>query len=238
MPEPRAEPVIQVTGLVKDYSGLRPLRMQSLTVRPGERVSISGLDATAAEVFVNLLNGAIVPDQGEVRVFGRPTTDIADETAWLAFLDRFGIVTPRAVLLEGQTVLQNLVLPFTLDIDEVPADVLQKTRELSALVHLGDEWLERRVGDAPAAVRMRIHLARAVALGPELLLLEHPTAQIERGHVKAFATTVRDVIGARRLTALAVTQDDAFADVVADRAYRLQGGTGELATTRGWRKWF
>jgi len=238
MVEAPATPVIQVSGVTKNYSGLRPLRIQSLSVRRGERVSISGLDATAAEVFVNLLNGAIVPDQGEVRVFGRPTTDIADENAWLAFLDRFGIVTPRAVLLEGQTVLQNLVLPFTLDIDAVPADVQHKTRELAALAQIGKEWFDRRVGDAPASVRMRIHLARAVALGPELLLLEHPTAQIEPEHVKAFATTVRDVVAARHLTALAVTQDEGFSDVVADRAYRLQGGTGALATTRGWRKWF
>jgi putative ABC transport system ATP-binding protein len=238
MAEPRPGPVIQVTGLIKNYSGLRPLRVQSLTVGAGERVSVSGLDATAAEVFVNLVNGAIVPDQGEVRVFGRATTDIADEAAWLEFLDRFGIVTPRAVLLEGQTVLQNLVLPFTLAIDAVPADVQHRTRELAALTGIGDQWLDRRAGDAPAQVRMRIHLARALALGPDLLLLEHPTAQIEPAHVKAFAATVRDVVVARRLTALAVTQDDAFADVVADRAYRLQPGTGVLATTRGWRRWF
>lgn len=237
MAEAQATPVIQVTGLIKNYSGLRPLRMQSLTVGASERVSISGLDATAAEVFINLVNGAIVPDQGEVRVFGRPTTDIADENAWLAFLDRVGIVTPRAVLLEGQTVRENLVLPFTLAIDAVPADVQHKTRELAALTGIGDEWLVRRAGDAPASVRMRIHLARALALGPELLLLEHPTAQIEPAHVKSFATTVRHVVVTRRLTVLAVTQDDAFADVVADRAYRLQGGTGALTSTRGWRRW-
>ena len=237
MAHPTSPPVIEVTGLIKDYSGLRPLRLQSLVVRAGERVAISGLDATAAEVLVNVLNGAILPDSGEIRVFGQSTADIADETAWLAFLDRLGIVTPRAVLLQGQTVLQNLVLPFSLAIDAVPAEIEAKARDLAALAQIDAQWLAHRVVDAPALVRMRIQLARAVALSPALLLLEHPTAQIEPSHVKAFAVTVRHVLDTRRLTALVVTEDEVFAGVVADRAYRLHGGTGALTTTRGWRRW-
>jgi ABC-type lipoprotein export system ATPase subunit len=230
--------VVEVTGLVKDYRGLRPLRLGSLRLSEGERVAISGLDATAAEVLVNLLNGAIVPDQGQVRILGRVTAEIENENGWLEFLNHFGIVTPRAVLLPASTVQQNLALPFTLAIDELPPDVDRRTRDLARLTGIEDRWLGQAMVEAPAAVHVRVHLARALALGPEILLLEHPTAQIDPADVRAFATTVRDVALARRLTLLALTEDRVFADVVAERAYRLQPGTGALTAARGWQSWF
>jgi ABC-type polar amino acid transport system ATPase subunit len=231
-------PVIEVVNLVKDYHALRPLRLKSLSVAEGERVAISGLDATAAEVLVNLLNGAIVPDQGEVRILDRPTTAIDNETGWFEFLNHFGIVTPRAVLLSASTVQQNLALPFTLAIDDLPREVEQRTRELARLTGIEERWLGQAMVEVPPVVHMRVHLSRALALGPQILLLEHPTAQIDPADVRAFAATVRDAALARRLTLLALTEDRVFAEIVAERAYRHQAGTGALVSTRGWRSWF
>jgi glutamine transport system ATP-binding protein len=232
-----AEPVIELRGVVKPYQGLRPLRVKALRVGPGERVAISGLDAVAAEVFINLINGAILPDEGEVRIFGRHTADIQSEVEWLASLDRFGIVTQRAVLLDGASIQQNLALPFSLEIDALGQDVLDKTATLARAAGIGAEHLGRAAGLAPPDVRMRAHLARSLALDPDVLLFEHATAGLPRESVPAFARTVCDVVTQRRLALVAVTEDTAFADVVAERAYRLQGGTGELVNARGWRRW-
>ena len=66
-------PVLQICDVSKQYSGLRPLRVRELTVAAGDRVSIGGLDAGAGELLVNLVTGASVPDQGDVRVFGQRT---------------------------------------------------------------------------------------------------------------------------------------------------------------------
>ena len=73
-----AEPVLSIRGVRKQYNALRPLRINQLDVAPGERVALSGLDAGAAEVFVNLVTGASVPDEGDVRVQGQSTAAIAD----------------------------------------------------------------------------------------------------------------------------------------------------------------
>ena len=110
-------PVVEIAGLAKGYHGLRPLRVQSLAVEPGEAVAILGLDAPAAEMLINLLTGAMLPDAGEVRVFGRSTASIADSAEWLGVVDRFGLVSARAVLLEPLSVVQNLAMPFSLDIE-------------------------------------------------------------------------------------------------------------------------
>jgi ABC-type branched-subunit amino acid transport system ATPase component len=57
-----SEPAIQITGLRKNYGALRPLRIASLAVAPGERVAIGGIDAAGAELMVNLVTGASLPD--------------------------------------------------------------------------------------------------------------------------------------------------------------------------------
>lgn len=232
-----APPVIEITGLVKDYKGLRPLRLASLTVQDGERVSVGGIDATAAEVLVNLVNGAILPDQGAVCVFGQDTVDIGNETDWLASLERFGLVSPRAVLLDGATLLQNLALPITLDIEALADDVRAQVEALAHRVGIDHDWLERLAGDAPADVRMRVHLARAIVLNPQVLILEHPTLGVPPDVVPAFAQDVLRVVAPERLTVLAVTNDDVFSGVVAQRAYHLHAATGQLVSARGWRRW-
>ena len=123
-------PVLLMTGVSKTYNALRPLRIASLVVA-GERVSLGGVDAGAGELLINLVTGASVPDKGDIRIFGRLTTDIANGEEWLTLLERFGIVSPRAVMLEGSTLLQNLAMPFTLEIDPVPAEVVAKVQALA-----------------------------------------------------------------------------------------------------------
>ena len=233
-----APPVIEIAGVLKDYRGLRPLRLEALTVLAGERAAIGGVDATAAEVLINLINGAILPDQGSVKVFGTNTASIADETAWLASLERFGIVTPRAVLLDGATLLQNLALPMTLEIDDLTDEVKARVFELAAKVGLRVEQLAAVTGEAPPDVRMRVHLARALALRPQIVLLEHPTAAVPPEQVAAFARDMRDVLDVHGVTTLAVSNDDVFCGIVAQRTYRLNAATGRLSTAGRLRRWF
>lgn len=229
-------PALELTGVVKDYRGLRPLRIADLVVDAGDRVAIAGLDRAAAEVFVDLVNGALLPDAGVVRVLGRSTADITESDDWLTWLDAFGILTPRAVLLEGSSLAQNLALPLSLDFDPMPAPLRAQVEALAAEVELPADRLDRPIGDLPPVVRLRAHLAKALALGPKIMLLEHPTATLAAEDTKPFAETVRRVAEARRLTLVALTEDAVFADIVATRACKLHGGTGALTSTRGWRR--
>jgi len=228
-------PILQLAGVRKGYGGLRPLRIQSLAIAAAERVAITGLDAAAAEMMVNLVTGASLPDEGEIRVFGSSTADLANGEEWLASLDRFGIVTDRAVILEGSTLAQNLTLPFTLAIDPIEPDTLARVVELAAECDIAPEWLERPGGALPPAVRARTHLARAIALGPSLLLMEHPTAALPERERGAFGSVVARVCDARRLTMLAMTLDTEFAGVAAQRTLALDGATGALRPIKkGW----
>lgn len=228
-------PVLEIAGVIKAYAGLRPLRIRSLLVRRGERVAILGLDAAAAELVVNLVTGAALPDEGTITILGQRTSDIADGDAWLATLDRFGIVSDRAVLMDGFTLAQNLAMPFTLDLDPVPDGVSARVRALAAECGMEGEsavWLERPAGEAPPDIRLRAHLARGVALGPSLLLLEHPTARVPEAARASLADDIARVADARTLAALVMTQDKPFAARVAQRTLTLDGATGDLAPSR------
>lgn len=229
-------PAIELTGVVKDYKALRPLRVAALTVEPGDRVALSGFDRTGAEVFVDLVNGALLPDQGVVRIFGRSTAEITDGQEWLASLDAFGVITERAVLLSGSSLAQNLAIPLSLDIDPMPPELRRQVDALAAEVDLPAERLDRPLGDAPPIVRLQAHLAKAIALGPKVLLCEHPTASLDPADAKRFAETVRRVAEARGFALIALTEDGVFAEIVATRAYRVNGATGVLTSTRGWRR--
>jgi ABC-type transporter Mla maintaining outer membrane lipid asymmetry ATPase subunit MlaF len=225
--------VLELSGIQKSYQSLRPLRMQALTIASGERVALSGLDAGAAEVLVNLVTGASLPDHGDVRVLGRATSEIVDGDAWLASLDRFGIVSPRGVLLDSASIAQNIALVFTLEIEPVPEDVMARVAGIAR--DCGIEEIDAITAEVSAEVRARVHLARAVALAPALLVVEHPTLGIEEGARAALARDLAAVAERRRQAALIITQDEDFATASAHRALRLEPATGTLKPVgRGW----
>jgi ABC-type lipoprotein export system ATPase subunit len=212
--------------------------MNGLQVAPGERVAISGLDAAAAELFINLVTGGALPDEGTIRVFGQPTADIVDGDAWIASLERFGIISPRAVLLEEATVEQNLAMPFTLQIDPVPAEVAARIATLGGESGLRPEQLQVQAATLQGAARARIHLARAAALEPKLLVLEHPTADVPEGERRTFGTDAARVAEARQLAAVAITMDMEFAEAFAHRSLALDAATGALKPWKKKRGWF
>jgi predicted ABC-type transport system involved in lysophospholipase L1 biosynthesis ATPase subunit len=228
--------VLEIDQVSKGSGALRPLRISALRLHDGERVSIGGIDAGAGEVLVNLVTGASLPDTGEVRVSGRSTRAIANGDEWLDSLDRFGIVSPRAVLLEGATLLQNLAMPFTLDIEPVSEAIGVRAAALAERCGIEARWLAARAGDLPPAVRLRAHLARALAPEPSVVIVEHPTADVDPDDRRQLGADMVRACGAPHVATLVLTNDDDFARIVAPRNLRLHGATGALKPLR--RRWF
>jgi predicted ABC-type transport system involved in lysophospholipase L1 biosynthesis ATPase subunit len=231
-------PLVRVRGLVKRYQALRPLRLESLMLAPGARVALTGLDAAAAEMLVALLTGATTPDSGEIELFGRSTRDIPDSGAWLALLDRVGIVTDRAVLVPQFSVEQNMAMPFTLEVDPVAPAVRPAIEALAAEVGIAPATLATPVGHADAAVVARVRLARALAPGPAVLIAEHPSAALPREAVRSYAIDLGRVARVRKLALLAITADKAFVRALGGEHLTVDPATGHLRTIRlaQWRR--
>ncbi len=221
-------PVLELTGVTKSYGALRPLRLAQFVLSPGEHVAMLGLDQPAAEVLTNLVTGASLPDAGLIRVFGRTTAEITDPDDWLTLLDRFGIVTDRAALIEPMTVVQNLAVPFSLELDPPPPDIVRQVTALALEAGLRESALEQRVGELDATSRVRVRLGRALAFNPGVLLLEHPSATLPRSEVIRFACDVRDLAERRGIPTLTITGDPEFAGAVSTVAVVLEAATGRL----------
>ena len=236
MPPP--EIVVAIRDVVKDYRSLRPLRVEHFDLRDAEAVALLGLDQAAAEVLVNLITGATLPDSGDVDVFGVSTRNIDDPDAWLVEMDRFGILSRRVVLLDAFTVEQNLALPFTLDVEPVPESVRLRVRALAEEVGIAAAQLPQPVASLDADTQLRLRLGKALALGPRLLLAEHPNATLTGEPVHRFAADLKRIAAARRAALLVLTADSAFARAVSTRTLILNPATGELVRTPAWRRWF
>lgn len=233
------EPLFLLRAVTKEYRSLRPLRIRDFAVHAGQSLALLGFDLAMAEVFVSLVTGAQLPDAGEVRVFGRATSEIKEHEDWMATLDQFGLISERAVLVEQFTAEQNLAMPLSLEITDMSASLRARVRELAEEVGLTPEELRSPSGSLSRAAKLRLRLGRALALGPKVLLAEHPNAAVEREDAPGFAADYARIIGARRIASVVLTSDRTFAAAVADQVLTLKPATGELQRTgRGWRAWF
>lgn len=232
------EPLIALRSVVKDYRGLRPLRIERLDIAEGQSVALLGFDQTTAEVLVSLITGAITPDTGDIVVFGQSTRDIVDADAWLEGLDRFGILSERAVLLDQLTAEQNLAVPFSLELEDMDPAIRRRVHALAEEVGLEASELQRSTGVLSAGARQRVRLGRALALQPRVLLSEHPNASLAEHEVPGFAADFSKTISARRLTSIVLTADRTFASALAPLVLELNAANGALRPAGGWRTWF
>lgn len=228
------EQVLELTDVSKDYRGLRPLRIASLSVCRGEQVALVGFDQPSAEVFVNLVTGATLPDRGTVRLLGRDTTDITDADDWLTVVDHVGIVSPRAVLLDSLTVVQNLAMPYTLEVEPPSADVRERAVALAVDAGLPETAFDRPIAELDPANLVLTRLARALAHDPAVVLFEHPTAEVARADIAGLAARCRAVTSRRNIATVVLTADRDFAAAAATRVLQWEAATGRLAAKGGW----
>lgn len=221
----------------KQYGGLRPLRVRDLRVQAGRMTMLVGFDRPTAEVFVNLITGASLPEKGDVASLGRSTATIANSDEWLVFVERFGIVSDRVVLLESMSIAQNLAISFDLNLEPVPPEVMTRVIALAAEVGIDAHRLETRVGEAAPLLRSQIYLARALALDPALLVLEHPTANLSPEDAQTYAVIVKTVCAKRNLTTIGLLMDEKFAKATGGRLLMWQPATGEVAARSKLRFW-
>ena len=226
--------LVELAGVSKDYRGLRPLRVDRLSILPGDLVALLGFDQVVAEVLVNLLTGASLPDIGQVRTFGRATADVSDAADWLTVVDRYGIVSARAVVLEALTPLQNLAMPYTLDVEPLGGDARIRAEALAVEAGVPPALWERQVGTLDAATQMQIRFGRAMALDPAIVLLEHVSAGLDSNGADALASSIRASAAKRGAAVLSIGVDEAFARAVATRVLRWEPASGKLKERRGW----
>jgi ABC-type transporter Mla maintaining outer membrane lipid asymmetry ATPase subunit MlaF len=231
-------PLVEIRSVIKNFGGLRPVRIRELVVEAGEVVTIDGADQQAGAVFTDLLTGTTLPDTGEVRIEGRSTASLADADDWLAFLDRFGLVNERIVLLDQLTLAQNLAIAHTLDIDPMSPEASDLAVRMAAEVGLDRAALDEPLSASSPMTRLRIRLGRALAHDPVILLVEHPSLGLERDDARVAAGLLRRIGRSRGLAVVVISGDALMSRRAATRALTWRPATGELVASAFWRRAF
>jgi putative ABC transport system ATP-binding protein len=229
--------MIHLSGIVKAVAAPQPFKLNEFSAQATDRIVLTGLDEVQAELFIHLVTGAVLPDEGRVQIGGHDTREIATDTEWLKSLDRFGIVTARAVLIDKLSAAANLALPLTVSIDPMSEDVRERVMAAGKGAGLSEGQLNFAVGELGPAARLRLHLARAVIGAPELILLEHPTAGLPATESAAFGTTLAKLAVERGFGWIAISNDDAFARASGGNRLALDSKTGKVRARRRWPLW-
>ena len=160
------ELLLEASGVVKRYGAVTALRDASLAIRPGEIHALMGANGAGKSTLVKVLTGAVRPDGGTIRLRGQVRTDHSPAEA-----RRTGMVSvyQEPAIIPDLTVAENLALT------ETPVDPFRER-----LAELGIGGLDLRVAarDLPLATLRVIDLARALAIEPDVLLLDEMTAAL------------------------------------------------------------
>jgi simple sugar transport system ATP-binding protein len=230
-------PLVVIRSVIKHHGGLPPLRIRELVVEAGEVVTIGGPDEQAAAVWTDLLTGTTLPDEGEVSIAGRSTASIGNPDDWLTFLDHFGLVNKRAVLLDRLTIAQNLAVAHTLDVDPLSPETRATVARMAAEVGIAPAALDDPLSASSALTRFRVRLGRALAQDPRIIVVEHPSLGLDRDQVAEAARLIRRVSQARRLAAIVISGDQRVLVHSAGRVLVWRPATGELLGAIPWRRW-
>ena len=215
--------VIEAHGLWKRFDTVEVLQGVSFALEKGETLVIMGGSGSGKTVMLRLVAGLIRPDAGTIHVFGRSIEHLSEEEL-LPIRRRMGYVFQGAALFDSLSVRENVAYPLRehtrLDGREIEARVVGNLRQ----VGLGPEVLSVLPAELSGGMRKRVGIARALAVEPEVLLFDEPTAGLDPTNSKLVAELIQKLHGGVCDTAIVVTHDLELAKTVADRVAVLIDG--------------
>lgn len=219
--------LLAVTGVSKHFLGLRAVDDVSLAVRKGEIVSIIGPNGAGKTTFFNLLTGQLAPTAGEVRLRGERINELPPhDRARLGMGRTFQIAKPLIAL----NALENVMIGAFMRHRAlgVARDKAMAVLERCGLVH----HARKRAGDLTLSERRRLEVARALALEPDIVLLDEVMAGLNQSEVGQAIDLLKS-LHTGGLTFLIIEHNlkvvRAFSDrvVVLDRGRLIAEGTAD-----------
>ena len=221
------QPLLAVSGVSKHFLGLRAVDDVSLSVQKGEIVSIIGPNGAGKTTFFNLLTGQLAPTSGEVRLRGDQINRLAPhDRAQMGMGRTFQIVKPLVAL----NALENVMIGAFMRHRSLS---VARDKAMTVLERVGlAQHARRRAGDLTLSERRRLEVARALALEPEIMLLDEVMAGLNQSEVGQEIELLKS-LHAEGLTFLIIEHNlkvvRAFSErvVVLDRGRMIAEGTAD-----------
>jgi len=218
----RTRPSLELRNTVKEYDGggetVRALADVDFSVAPGEFVAVVGPSGSGKSTMLNTLGLLDVPTSGTVRVAGRDATTMTDPERTRARREYVGFVFQQFYLIGNLTALENVTLPTVYHDDP---DAEERARTLLDRVGLGDRH-DHTPDELSGGQKQRVAIARALVNGPDVVLADEPTGNLDRDTGEQVLGEFAQVTD-RGVGLVAVTHDPQVAEF-ADRTVRIVDG--------------
>jgi len=210
---------VELSGVSKSYGsgarGTEVLRDLNLTVERGEFVAVVGFSGAGKTTLLSLIAGLIAPDKGTISVAGKRVTGPGTDR---------GVVFQNYSLLPWLTARENVALAvgqaFPKATAEEQADRVTRYLTLVGLAQAGG----KRPSELSGGMRQRVAVARALAMDPEVLLLDEPLGALDALTRASLQNEIARIWQADRKTVLLITNDVDEAILLADRIIPLSHG--------------
>jgi phospholipid/cholesterol/gamma-HCH transport system ATP-binding protein len=203
---PDTGPAIEVRGLVSRFGDRVIHDDLNLTVERGEVMGVVGGSGAGKSVLLNTIIGLKAPDGGTIRVLGQDIQR-ASRRKWSAIERSWGVLFQQGALFSNLTVRENVETPMVEHTDLTRRQMAELADLKIALVGLPHEAGSLKPAELSGGMRKRAGLARALALDPELLFLDEPTAGLDPIGAAAFDDLIKDLSESLDLTVFMITHD-------------------------------
>jgi phospholipid/cholesterol/gamma-HCH transport system ATP-binding protein len=213
---------VRVENLRKAFGEQKVLDGVSLHVNVGETLAVLGRSGTGKSVLLKLMIGLQNADSGTVQLFGQDMSGV-DRKQLNEIRKKVGFLFQQAALYDSLTVGKNVEFPLARHAGLSPQDRESRVRDLLSSVGMENEG-DKLPSQISGGMQKRVGLARALALDPEVLLLDEPTAGLDPITAKEIAKLIVELKQKRKITAVVVTHDLRTAKDFADRLLLVDGG--------------
>jgi len=229
-PGPGDEVTVRVRGMVKRFDGTTVLDGINLDVRRGETMIIMGGSGSGKSTILRCMVGALTPEEGSVELFGQNIVGMK-EAQLNEVRKKFGILFQSGALFNSMTLRENVALPLQehTDLPQNTIDIVVKIKlELVGL----REHAEKYPSEISGGMKKRAGLARALALDPQVLFYDEPSAGLDPVTSAEIDQLIISLTKQLGVTSVVVTHEMDSAFTIADRMAMLDKGRMLKVDTR------
>jgi len=190
VPENEGPPLLQMTGIVKTFPGVRALDGVDLDVRAGEVHCLLGQNGAGKSTLIKVLAGAHRPDEGEITWDGEPVTLATPQAS---ITRGISTIYQELDLVPGLTVTENIFLGHELSTSGFTRRIEARRAVRSLLSRLGHDEIrpDREVGQLSAAGQQVVSMARALSHDTRLIIMDEPSAVLDQNEVQNLFRVIR-----------------------------------------------